>query len=919
MEWSTALPDWQERIARGGSLVPCQPIFPAEADAALAQFKALRLVDVAGGPTIGDVCRPWIIEFAAAVFGAYDPETGRRLIREFFLLVSKKNGKALALDTPVATPTGMVPIGEIAVGDLVMAADGKPTRVLAKSEIFTGRRCYEVEFSTGERVVCDAQHAWVTDAHVDRGRQSGDRKTPMPSVKTTEQIANSLRIKSGALTITNHRTALCGALDLLEAALPAPPYALGAWLGDGYSRSPRIAAGLQDVDEVLSNITADGQVARKVIYPSKPNAAVIVLREKGGRGGVPCQGAFGAALVGMGLIDNKHIPDVYLRASRSQRLALLQGLMDTDGSISKKGQAAYTTTSPLLRDGVVELVNSLGLKASTREYRATLDGRDCGPSWTIQFWPFDSMPVFRLSRKKARQVATRAANAPRSKTRQVTGAREVPSVATQCITVESETSQFLVTRSLLPTHNSTIAAGIMLTALIRNWRSSAEYVILAPTIEVADNSFRPAADMVRADEELSDLYHVTDNRRVITNRISGASLRVIAADNDTVSGKKATGVLVDELWAFGKKPNADAMLLEATGGLMSRPEGFIVYLSTQSDQPPAGVFKAKLHRFRNIRDGQVVDQRSLGVLYEFPEAMRDAGAHLDPANAWITNPNLGASVDQEWLEGKLAEAKGGDTAALATFAAKHLNIEIGLGLRTDRWAGAEHWERRAVPGLTLDEIIDRSEAVVIGADGGGLDDLFGLAVLGRDAESKDWLHWGHAWCHVGVLTLRQSIASRLKDFEAAGELTIVDDALNDIGEIVGVVDRVLQAGLLASVAVDPAGIGELVDALAEIGVTQDAGLLRGAQQGYGLMNAIKTCERKLVNGTLWHCGGSMMAWAVGNLKIEPTATAIRATKQNAGDAKIDPAMALFDAAWWMSTNPEPMAGSYLDDEELITL
>ncbi|KFI31042.1 hypothetical protein CG51_05885 [Haematobacter missouriensis] len=116
--------------------------------------------------------------------------------------------------------------------------------------------------------------------------------------------------------------------------------------------------------------------------------------------------------------------------------------------------------------------------------------------------------------------------------------------------------------------------------------------------------------------------------------------------------------------------------------------------------------------------------------------------------------------------------------------------------------------------------------------------------------------------------------------------------------------EVKERGILASVSVDPAGLGELIEALAEIGVTQEEGLLIGSPQGYAMMNAIKTAERKLANGTLKHDASALMAWCVGNIKIEPTATAIRATKQNAGDAKIDPAMALFNAVTVMVRNPE---------------
>jgi phage terminase large subunit-like protein len=450
---------------------------------------------------------------------------------------------------------------------------------------------------------------------------------------------------------------------------------------------------------------------------------------------------------------------------------------------------------------------------------------------------------------------------------------------------------------------STLAAGVMVTALLRNWRLSAELLILAPTKEVADNSYKPAADMIRADDELKDLLHVQDHLRTITHRTTNATLKVVAADSDTVSGKKASFILIDELWIFGSKPKADAMLKEATGGLVSRPEGFIVYLSTQSDAPPAGVFADKLSYARDVRDGKVIDPQFLPVIYEFPAEMVAKAAYLDPRNFYVTNPNIGRSVSQEWLERELRKELAKDAGARATFFAKHLNVEIGMNLRANRWPGAEFWDQRADASLTLDEVLRRSEAVVVGIDGGGLDDLFGLVVLGRDREAKDWLAWCHAWCHDGVLERRQSIATLLRGFERDGDLTIVGDELGDISGIIGIIEQVKDAGLLASVAVDPAGLGELIDALAEIDVTQEAGLLIGAPQGYAMMNAIKTAERRVANGTLRHSGSPMLSWAVSNLKIEPTATAIRASKQNAGDAKIDPVMALFDAVTVMSRNP----------------
>jgi phage terminase large subunit-like protein len=296
---------------------------------------------------------------------------------------------------------------------------------------------------------------------------------------------------------------------------------------------------------------------------------------------------------------------------------------------------------------------------------------------------------------------------------------------------DPETGRRLITEWMvvIPKKNSksTIAAGIMMTALILNWRQSAEFGILAPTIEIANNSYAPARDMALRDDELDALMHVQTHVKTVTHRESGASLKVFAADNDTVGGKKSVGTLVDELWLFGKKPDAENMLREATGGLASRPEGFVIYLTTQADDSPAGVFLQKLRYARDVRDGKIHDPRFVPVIYEFPPEMIEAGEHLDPANFGIVNPNLGYSVDDEFLRRELQKAQNDGPTSLCGFLAKHLNVEIGLNLRSDRWAGADFWERNALPVLTLDELIRRCDVATVGIDGGGLDDLLGLA------------------------------------------------------------------------------------------------------------------------------------------------------------------------------------------------
>ena len=476
---------------------------------------------------------------------------------------------------------------------------------------------------------------------------------------------------------------------------------------------------------------------------------------------------------------------------------------------------------------------------------------------------------------------------------------------------------------------STLAAAVMVTALLRNWRESGEFYILAPTKEIADNSFFPARDMIRADEELLKLLHVQDSQRLITHRTTGAFLKVAAADSETVSGKKTIGLLIDELWLFGQRANAESMIREAEGGLNSRPEGFVIYLTTQSSKPPTGIFDQKLKDFRDIRDGRLVDPQSLPIIYEFPPAMLKSRAYENPDRWYITNPNWEKSVDPKFLIGKRAEAARAGKASLIDWDAKFLNVQVGMSQRADGWAGAEVWDRGIDTTLTLDKLLDRSEIVTIGLDGGGNDDMLGIGVIGREKRTKRWLGWAHAFISDIGIERRKANIEFYNAFEKEGTLTkfsfvdhfagldlrrVADDyeppLPDDIQYILDLVVKIRDRGLLAQVGVDAAGIGGIVDALAKIGITQDAETLDAVRQGIGLMGAYKTIERKLGDRTFLHCGSALLNWCVGNAQVVLTSTASRIAREEAGFGKIDPLIALFNAAHLMAFNPEASVSIY---------
>jgi phage terminase large subunit-like protein len=472
---------------------------------------------------------------------------------------------------------------------------------------------------------------------------------------------------------------------------------------------------------------------------------------------------------------------------------------------------------------------------------------------------------------------------------------------------------------LVPKKNgkSTNAAGVMVTAAIVNRRPEAELLLIAPTKEIADISFRQASGMIRADPDLDRLFQLQRHIRTVTHRVSGAQIKIVAADTDAVTGAKAAYILIDETHVFAAKPKAAEVFVELRGALAARPDGFLFQITTQSKTPPAGVFRTELRTAREVRDGKV-SLPLLPVLYELPPELAADEGWKRPDRFGLVNPNLGRSVNVGFLERELSKAERDGAEQLALFASQHLNVEIGLALHSDRWAGADHWEAATDPTLTLETLLDRSDVVVAGIDGGGLDDLLGLAILGRERETRRWLLWNRAWAHEGVLERRKSEASRLRDLESTGDLVIVSDMAEANDELAQVVAQVHDAGLLAQVGLDLYGPADAVDALAQHGVAGDD-LVVGIQQGWRLNGTIKTLENRLANRTLVHGGQALMAWCVGNAKVEARGNAITITKQAAGTAKIDPLVAALCAGALMVRNPEPRGASYLQSTELAIL
>lgn len=324
--------------------------------------------------------------------------------------VPPEHAKALALDTEVPTPNGWATIGSIRVGDEVFGLDGKPTAVVAKSEVFD-KPTSRVGFSSGESFVASDDHLWT----VVRGRRH-------LVLRTADLLVGDLLPAHGPLE------------GQPEVDLPLDPYLLGCWLGDGH--------------------TADGMFTTEdpeVVEAFAEFSPIPVRGSNAGRAQTYSTTGMYRILAELGIRGSKFVPEGYLFASYDQRMALLQGLMDTDGTISPSGQASFTSTNPDLARGVWFLASSFGLRPRMAERRATFQGRDCGPKWTIHFSP-KGLLVFRLPRKvrRIRSVEQRSS----TRLRRVESIESVTQVPTQCITVDNDSHVFLIGRSLIPTHNT---------------------------------------------------------------------------------------------------------------------------------------------------------------------------------------------------------------------------------------------------------------------------------------------------------------------------------------------------------------------------------------------------------------------------------------------------------------------------------
>ena len=482
---------------------------------------------------------------------------------ELGVLAGRGFGKLLALDTPVPTPSGWATMGSLQIGDVVYDEQGRHTRVLKVFDAVP-QAAYRLTFSDGSTIDACDEHQWVTWTHRDRkqwSRYSNAEDFPedwagfvghlydahrnvtgtySPQVRTTQQLVDTLRVgKRGDL---NHCIPTAAPLQAPTADLPVDPHTLGLWLGNGHTRSGELSMHPDDVAHTRAVVP---------LSTSEP-------RDKGKTFTVY---GLGPLLRAQGLLGNKHIPALYLRASAEQRVALLRGLMDSDGGVDNASSVSFSSTLPNLADGVFELAASLGEKPRIEQrqtyFRAADGSRKAGlPSWRVLWTPGRLNPF--STPRKAQRVRLHGSQSKRNRHRMLVSAEPLDRAPMRCITVDSPSSLFLVGRSMIPTHNTRVGAEWLGRSVYEDPSGLPSYVICPTLGDVKRVAFGGESGLLSVvPHELIVATNMTDLTIHMRNCSGGTSLiQGFGSENyERLRGPQGARAWCDELaaWVYAEE------------------------------------------------------------------------------------------------------------------------------------------------------------------------------------------------------------------------------------------------------------------------------------------------------------------------------------------------------------------------------
>ena len=424
---------------------------------------------------------------------------------------------------------------KITPGDIVFGIDGKPCKVAFVHEILTNRNCYEILFDNGEKIIADEDHLWFTQSRQERAKKLPGTK------KTTKQILQTLLASSKKEP--NHRIPVCiNGIKTKTNHLPIDPYVLGLWLGDGCSSSGSITAGKRDFTDIINILkTKQQQFDKILLHEYKSNIFTIgITVSKKVKTHSLC-----TLIKTNNLYKNKHIPNIYLRSSREQRLSLLQGLMDSDGYIDEKGGAYFYNTNIKLTLQVQELIESLGYKTSFKTFIPKLRGVECSKVGVVSFTPREHVCLLpfkqnRINRKRLQNNNSKL----RAQWHYIKSIKPVTSVPVRCITVDNDSGTFLCGKQFIPTSNSTLMTIYSLWNACFN--DDQRILLVANKEQTAKNIFK----RVRlAYEQLPNYLKpgVIEYGQTSMMLSNGSSIGISTTSSDAGRGESVNITILDEL------------------------------------------------------------------------------------------------------------------------------------------------------------------------------------------------------------------------------------------------------------------------------------------------------------------------------------------------------------------------------------
>ncbi|MGZ8164087.1 MAG: terminase TerL endonuclease subunit [Methylobacter sp.] len=824
---------------------------------------------------------PWQAWIIACVFGWKNQDTDKRRFRTVYEEIARKNGKALAVDTPIPTPTGWACMGELSVGDKVFDEKGKICHVTFATQVMLNHKCYEVTFSDGSKIIADAEHIWKTESKR-TGRIRGKKFIETDYLHTTEYIYKTLKVNNqfGSLKDKvewNHKIPISESLKLPEIDLPIDPYVLGAWLGDGETWGSRLTSHIDDY-EIRDYIKSKGISVDEVKSSSKsPNTRNYQLGKTRGH-----TTSLRGKLRALGVFGNKHIPGIYLRAGTQQRTELLRGLMDTDGYCSKAGQCEFTTVKYQIAVQVKELLCSLGYKPGIDIDNATLNGKDCGLKYRIQFWSYSDNPCFNLSRKKYR-LKPRPVNNTRAQYRQIVSVEPVESFPVRCIQVDSESHLFLAGHSMIATHNTTKLAGIGLYGLTKDNEGGPEVYAAATKREQSRILFDEAARMIKQSRPLR--RRLDEQQHRINNPSNFGKFEPLSADGQTMDGLNPHFALVDELHAHKTAEVWD--VLKSALGARSQP--LIWAITTAGFNKNSICYEVRDYAIK-VLSGIVDDDSFFSCIYTL-----DDGDQWQDESNWIkANPNLGVSVSLEYLREQARQAAVMPTAKI-NFFTKHLNIWV---TGATAWCNVEHWQTCAVDYLP-DEILEPVE-VYLGLDLASVSDIASIGGVAIMPDGR-WLTFGKHYLPEDAIdnNIRKSTVP-FRQWHEQGWLTLTPGNVIDYNWIKADILSFMERFPVKEIAFDRWNSSQLVNDLMEV----DAPMVAFGM-GYASMNApMKELERRYLAKEIQHPNDPVLNWAMSNVVADQDPAGNVKPAKNKSTEKIDPAVALMMAIGRAMVAPE---------------